>query len=44
MRWVRELRTWLGQLDRGIGRKIADIEELEATFAIERERVTRILT
>jgi len=44
MRWVRKLRTWLGRLDRDIGRKIAGNEELEAAFAIVRERVAKILT
>lgn len=44
MRWVRKLRTWLGRLDRDIGRKIAGNEELEAAFAVTRERVAKILT
>jgi IS5 family transposase len=44
MRWVRKLRTWLGRLDRDIGRKIAGNEELEAAFAVARERVAKILT
>jgi IS5 family transposase len=43
MRWVRKLRTWLGRLDRDIGRKIAGHEQLEAAFAVARERVARIL-
>jgi IS5 family transposase len=43
MRWVRKLRTWLGRLDRDIGRKIAGDEMLEAAFADTRERVARIL-
>jgi IS5 family transposase len=43
MRWVRKLRTWLGRLDRDIGRKIAGDEELEAAFAVARERVAKIL-
>lgn len=43
MRWVRKLRTWLGRLDRDIGRKIAGDEVLEAAFAQTRERVARIL-
>jgi IS5 family transposase len=43
MRWVRKLRTWLGRLDRDIGRKIAGNEELETAFAVARERVARIL-
>ena len=30
MRWVRKLRTWLGRLDRDIGRKIAGDDMLEA--------------
>ncbi|MBA3897612.1 MAG: IS5 family transposase [Sphingomonadaceae bacterium] len=44
MRWVRKMRTWLGRLDRDIGRKIAGNEALEAAFALARERVARILT
>jgi IS5 family transposase len=44
MRWVRKLRTWLGRLDRDIGRKIAGNEELEAAFAVARERVAKVLT
>lgn len=44
MRWVRKMRTWLGRLDRDIGRKIAGNETLEAAFAVPRERVARILT
>ena len=40
---MRKLRTWLGRLDRDIGRKIAGNEELEAAFAIARERVAKIL-
>ena len=36
--------VWLGRLDRDIGRKIAGNEELEAAFAVARERVARILT
>lgn len=43
MRWVRKLRTWLGRLDRDIGRKIAGNDELGAAFAVARERVARIL-
>jgi IS5 family transposase len=43
LRWVRKLRTWLGRLDRDIGRKIAGDEVLEAAFAQTRERVARIL-
>ncbi|MDQ5959466.1 MAG: transposase, family, partial [Pseudomonadota bacterium] len=43
MRWVRKLRTWLGRLDRDIGRKIAGNDALEAAFAETRERVARIL-
>jgi IS5 family transposase len=43
MRWVRKLRTWLGRLDRDIARKIAGDGELEAAFAVARERVARIL-
>ncbi len=44
MRWVRKMRTWLGRLDRDIGRKIAGNEALEAAFAGLRERVARVLT
>ena len=44
MRWVRKLRTWLGRLDRDIGRKIAGNEDLEAAFAVARERVAKLLT
>jgi transposase, IS5 family len=43
MRWVRKMRTWLGRLDRDIGRKIAGDDLLEAAFAVTRERVGRIL-
>jgi len=43
MRWVRKLRTWLGRLDRDIGRKIAGDDRLQAVFAQTRERVARIL-
>ena len=43
MRWVRKMRTWLGRLDRDIGRKIAGDDALEAAFAVARERVARIL-
>ena len=43
MRWVRKMRTWLGRLDRDIGRKIAGNEALEAAFAVTRERVARVL-
>src|SRR3546814_15706022 len=43
MRWVRKLRTWLGRLDRDIGRKLAGNAELEAAFAVARERVARVL-
>ena len=43
MHWVRKLRTWLGRLDRDIGRKIAGNDALEAAFAETRERVARIL-
>ncbi len=38
------MRTWLGRLDRDIGRKIAGNEALEAVFARARERVARVLT
>lgn len=44
MRWVRKMRTWLGRLDRDIGRKIAGNETHEAAFAVARERVGRVLT
>lgn len=43
MRWVRKLRTWLGRLDRDIGRKITGDDRLEAAFAQTRKRVARIL-
>lgn len=43
MRWVRKLRTWLGRLDRDIGRKIAGNARLEAAFAVARERVAKVL-
>lgn len=43
MRWVRKLRTWLGRLDRDIGRKIAGDAQLEAAFAVARERVATVL-
>ena len=44
MRWVRKMRTWLGRLDRDIGRKIAGNATLEAAFAVPRERIARVLT
>ena len=44
MRWVRKLRTWLGRLDRDIGRKIVGDAQLEAAFAVARERVALVLT
>ena len=44
MRWVRKMRTWLGRLDRDIGRKIAGNETLETAFAVPRERIARVLT
>ena len=43
MRWVRKLRTWLGRLDRDIGRKITGDAALEAAFAVARERVAVVL-
>ena len=43
MRWVRKLRTWLGRLDRDIGRKIAGDAQLEAVFAAARERIAKVL-
>ena len=43
MRWVRKLRTWLGRLDRDIGRRIVGDAALEAAFAVARERVAAIL-
>jgi IS5 family transposase len=43
MRWVRKLCTWLGRLDRDIGRKIDGDAVLEAAFAVARERTGRIL-
>ena len=44
MRWVRKLRTWLGRLDRYIGRRIVGDAQLEAAFAVARERVALVLT
>ena len=44
MRWVRKLRTWLGRLDREIGRRIVGDAQLEAAFAVARERVALVLT
>lgn len=44
MRWARRLHTWVGRLGRDIDRKIAGNEELEAAFAVARERVAKILT
>ena len=43
MRWVRKMRTWLGRLDRDIGRKIAGNDILETAFSVTRERVARLL-
>ena len=43
LRWVRKMRTWLGRLDRDIGRTIAGDAVLEAAFAVARERTARIL-
>jgi IS5 family transposase len=43
LRWVRKMRTWLGRLDRDIGRKIAGNDMLEAAFSVTRERVARLL-
>lgn len=43
MRWVRKMRTWLGRLDRDIGRKITGNAALEGAFAVARSRVARVL-
>jgi IS5 family transposase len=43
MRWVRKMRTWLGRLDRDIGRKIAGDAALENSFAVARGRIGRLL-
>jgi IS5 family transposase len=43
MRRVRKMRTWLGRLDRDIGRKIAGDATLENIFAVARSRVGRLL-
>jgi IS5 family transposase len=43
MRRVRKMRTWLGRLDRDIGRKIAGDAALENIFAVARNRVGRLL-
>ena len=43
MRRVRKMRTWLGRLDRDIGRKIAGDAALEDVFAVARNRVGRLL-
>lgn len=40
---MRKLHTWLGWLDRDIGRKIAGVEELEVAFAVAQERMAIIL-
>jgi IS5 family transposase len=43
MRRVRKMRTWLGRLDRDIGRKIAGDATLEDAFTVARNRVGRLL-
>src|SRR3954464_14143133 len=43
MRYVRRMRTWLGRLDRDVGRKIAGDAALEAAFATARARIARLL-
>ena len=43
MRYVRKMRTWLGRLERDIGRKIAGDAALEAAFATARARIARLL-
>ena len=43
LRWLRNMRTWLGRLTRDIRRKIAGDPALEAAFATVLERAERIL-
>ena len=43
LRWLRNMRTWLGRLIRDIRRKIAGDPALEAAFATVLERAERIL-
>src|SRR3954453_13331541 len=43
MRYVRKMRTWLGRLERDVGRKIAGEAALEAAFATARARIARLL-
>src|SRR5215210_2399774 len=43
MRYVRRMRTWLGRLERDVGRKIAGDAALEAAFATARARIARLL-
>lgn len=43
MRWVRALKTWLGRLDRDIGRKIAGDKTLETAVADSRQNVARTM-
>jgi len=43
MRDVRRMRTWLGRLERDVGRKIAGEAALEAAFATARARIARLL-
>jgi len=44
LRWLRNMRTWLGRLTRDIRRKIAGDPVLVAAFATALERAERILT
>lgn len=44
MRHLRKLRTWLGRLERDIGRKIEGNAELEAAFAHILERAAKVRT
>ncbi len=43
LRWLRNMRTWLGRLTRDIRRKIAGDPGLEAAFATVLERAERVL-
>ena len=42
MGWVRKMKTWLGRLDRDIGRKTAGDETLEAASLVALTRVGRV--
>jgi len=43
LRWLRNMRTWLGRLIRDIRRKIAGDPALEAAFRVVLERADRVL-